>query len=128
MTCAASLYHERRAQMDNLTPETQGGLYGAVITAVVALAGIWVKGRFAERSDERSTLLEAFRTSQARVRDLEMRMATLENHLNDANTLINSLVAQQDELEEQLTQAATEREELRNELAAHRARCPEGAA
>jgi DNA repair exonuclease SbcCD ATPase subunit len=124
---ALAVLEQRRTEMA-LSPGEQGGLLGAAITALVGVAGIWIKGRFAERQDERATLLEAFRTSQARVRDLEMRMATLENHLNDANTLINSLVAQQDELEEQLTQAATEREELRNELAAHRARCPEGAA
>src|SRR5687767_14965166 len=91
MTSIASALEHRRT-MDNLSPEAQGGVAGAAIMGILSLAGLWVRSKFADRADERETLLEAYKQSQHALNELRRHVGILQGHLDNANLLIADLM------------------------------------
>jgi hypothetical protein len=100
-------------RMDTVPPEVAT----PVVALVTGLITRWITLRNRDRQDERATLLRAFTESQNALNLLRSHVATLEEHLSDANLMISSLISE-------AKVASDEREDLRAQLAEHRARCP----
>lgn len=108
----------------DVTPEAQGGLIGVAITAGLSLAGIWLKGRFSDRADERQTLLAAYQgmqraweRSEARVAELTEKVWQLERAVDQANQLSVAAGAENELLRQQAIEATEERDRMQAEIA-----------
>lgn len=122
MTLAAALYEQRRTRMV-VSPGTEGGLWGAAITAFLTLAGVLVKGHFTNRTDERQTLLQAFtgmqrawERSEARVAELTEKVWALERAVDQANENSNAIAVENDRLMKQVREATAERDAMHAEI------------